>query len=333
MARALSPTLAHPLASRPLYGVWTVRVRGLTASEEVRLLPHLEAALSDPAGSAGARLWLDLAIDLAVGLESATYVDADGGDLGTEGHPIAARLTAVPMMQAPDAEVPVLHFADVVSPIHREQVAPMLVQMWLGRHALRMTWERALLDIPPAPMDGQGQPVATALGLLWAVPLALQTAGPAWPQMHAALIAPYLLAGHPIDRDDMAPPDLDAMAGHCCQAVTHRWDALAEEWRPFRLTPSMDGDGDAWAGTITPICLVRLHEVAARYVVAASDFLAPWGRLGPVIAGMGQAPPFLADVPEYDALPAPARVMARAGWATMWAMEHGKRIASHLPGL
>ncbi|MGA0068722.1 MAG: hypothetical protein ACO3PB_04605 [Miltoncostaeaceae bacterium] len=310
-----------------------MRVRGLTATEEARLLPHLEDALRDPAASAGSRLWLDLAIDLAVGLESATYVDPDGGALGTEGEPIAARLTAVAAMQAPDAPVPVLHFADVVSAIHREQVAPMLVQMWLGRHAMRMTWEQMQAEAPPAGRSTTGIAVPTCIGLLWAEPLALQSAGPAWPQMHAALIAPYLLAGHPVERDDMAPPDLDVMAGHCAQAVTHRWSATDGAWLPFRLTTDPEGQGDAWTGAITPICLVRLHEVAARYVVAASDFLAPWGRLGPTIAGMWQAPPFLEDVPEYDGLPGPARVMARAGWATMWAMEHAKRVSSHLPGL
>lgn len=304
-------------------------MRGFTPTEETDARRYLQAALNGEITGRATRWWRDQAIDLTVGLEGPDYGDGPGG----KGQPVRVRLTPVRAQEAPDQALPYLYWPRVLTPVHAEQMAAMAVQMWLGRHTVRNAMANALEANPQIAASAPGEAVPTWMGILSASPLTMEdTDATTYQQATGALLSDYLLGHKPPDPGEMARPNLDAMGTHAAAAVSHRWDSQAGRWEPFRLTANMESEADGWAGSLTAIGLVSLHEVASRHILTAASFLSPWTRLAPVTGGLGREAPFLRDSPRYDALGPAERMWARVGWATMWAMEEHKRTMRLLPG-
>lgn len=330
---------AQDFAAVWVLGAWDLCVRGLEPAEEARYADLLDATLKATRddGELDLGAWRPVVRDHVVGIRA----------MESGGEPARCRIAAVPLLEAPNQPTPYLP-ARLISDHHLVHAVGALVSMWVGRHGLRLATRTT--DRPEAPAGCEAVP--TALGWLAVRPHTMQSLQTEESQGRAmvGLLMTYLLEGRDPEAGDRAPPDLGAMVEDAATAVTHRW-VMAEqrvrrplrpwsyrleqvgEWVPFRLTGDPeDEEADGFAGSLVVQDVIALHEVAARFVIEAGAFLAPWTRSGRAIAEMSGTgtPPFVDDCAEYDAMPPEARLLARLGFSRAWAIERDRQTAAQL---
>lgn len=330
---------AQDFAAVWVLGAWDLCVRGLEPAEEARYADLLQAALASTRdeGDLDLNAWRPIVRDHVVGIRA-----SESG-----GEPVRCRIAAVQLLEAHDQPTPWLP-ARLVTDHHLVHAVGALVSMWVGRHGLRLAARTS--DRPEAPEGCEAVP--TALGWLAVRPHTMQSLKTEEAQGRAmvGLLMTYLLEGREPGEADRAPPDLSAMVEDAASSVTHRWVVSAErvrrplrpwsyrleqvgQWVPFSMTSDPEDEtADGYVGSLVVQDTVAIHEVAARHVVEAGAFLAPWTRSGRSVAEMSGTgtPPFVEDCAEYDAMPPEARLLARLGFSRAWAIERDRQTAAQL---
>lgn len=312
------------LASAWVPGAWDLCVRGLEPGDEYRLreliAASMKAAQEGEAGALDMDSWRVVVRDLVVGIRAAE----SGGDA------VRCKLTPVDVLVATEQPRPYLP-ARLLTDVHLSAAVGALLSALHARHALRLA---ALASDAPEPPRGC-EAVPTALGWLAVRPHTLSTLRGETAQGRglAAALSTYLLRGaDPMD-GELSTPDLSAMTEDAASAVTQRW--TGEAWEPCRLTTDPEGEDDKatdYAGLWVVQDLVAVHDVAARYLVAAGAFLEPWTQSAQALAAMSAdgTPPFVVDDEDFDALEAPARLIARVAWSRAWGWERDRQVTQHI---
>lgn len=312
------------LASAWIPGAWDLCVRGLEPSDEYRLreliAASVQAAQDGDAGALDMKTWRAVVRDLVVGIRA----EESGGEA------VRCRLTPVDILVATEQPRPFLP-ARLLTDGHLSAAVGALLTALHARHANRLAAIGDDAHSPPAGCEA----VPTALGWLAVRPHTLSTLRGETAQGRglAAALSTYLLRGADPMTLELSEPDLMAMTEDAASAVTHRW--ADGRWERCHLTTDPEGSDEAateYAGLWVVQDLVAVHEVAARYLVAAGGFLEPWTQSSQALAAMSAdgTPPFVVDDEQYEALDKPARLIARVAWSRAWAWERDSQISNHI---